>query len=169
MIKRKLAVRKDAQIPRNIACILQYHIPEFHRIFKGDKEGLHSPYTLVLAGKHRVGKTMPHLVLSFGKVLSNGLPGNRPIFSRIIIPDIDIVARAIEGNPIRPEPGNPVILGIFIKEVPPRIVGNYGTEILYSQVISPGYGNIRLGNYIFSVFIIKITILHRSSSRFSNA
>jgi hypothetical protein len=115
---------------------------------------------LVVAAEFGIGKSMSANILGFAQVLAHRLPGNGPILSRLIIPQINIMTGPIEGNAIGAKTGNALKLGPFVKGISSGVMGEDRAHILDPQVIGPGNGYIRSFNDIFTIWIVKISVFH---------
>jgi hypothetical protein len=165
MMKGEFQIPEDAQVPPLTGLVAKPYIPKFHRIVRGDKEGLLPPDTPVNALVCTVGKAVAAGIagsLGIGGVqgLSHRLPGQGPVIPAVVIPDIDIVAGPVHGHPVGPEPGNPVVFRGFIKKIAPGGMVKHPAHIPDTDIISPGNRHIDPVYHVFPVFIVKISVLH---------
>jgi hypothetical protein len=103
---------------------------------------------------------MPDLVISLGKILTDGLPGDRPVISRIVVTYIDVVARPIQWDAVLPETGDSMVLGRLVKGITTSIVGDHCAQIFHTDIVRPRYGDVRLLDHIFTIPVVKVSIPH---------
>jgi hypothetical protein len=167
MVKGEFQIPEDTQVPHPAGFVGKPDIPKFHRIIRGDKEGLFPPKAAIDALVLAVGKAVPADVLGrlgIGGIrsLSHGLPGQGPVIPGIVIPDINIMTGPVHGHPIGPEPGNPVVFRGLIKKVAPGGMVKDPAHIPDANIISPGNWYVDSVYDILPVFIVKVSVLHGS-------
>ena len=126
----------------------------------GMKSELLRLHPLVGAGKPGVGQAVPDLVACRGEVLADRLPGDRPVFAGLVIPQVDIVTRPVERHAVRSEAGDAVMFGGAVKRVAAGVLRDHGAQVPDAQVIRPGDRDIRPLDHVFAIFVIEITIAH---------
>jgi hypothetical protein len=103
---------------------------------------------------------MADLVASFRKVLPDGLPGDGPVFARLVVTHIYVMAWAVKGHTVLPEACNAVMFCALVERVSPGVVRNHCAEIFHPEVVGPGNWHVRAFNDVFPSFIIKMAVLH---------
>jgi hypothetical protein len=141
--------------------VFEGYIPELHRVFQRDKQGLFPGNASIVTLIGTIGKALPTDVSGFIQILTHRLPRQAPVFPGVIIPDIDIMPGSIHRHPIRPKPGNPMVFRGFIEKITSRSMVKHPAEVPYPNIIRPGYGHINPVYHILPMFRIKITITHR--------
>jgi hypothetical protein len=96
-----------------------------------------------------------------GKTLANRLPGKAPVISGFVVPYIHIMARPVQGNTVRPEPGNSVKFRALVKKVTPGSVVKNPAQIIYADIVGPGNWHINTIYNIFPIGLVKIPIIHK--------
>ena len=71
---------------------------------------------------------------------------------------------AVHGNPIGPEPGDPVVFRGLVEQVTSGGVVEHAVQILQADVVGPGDRQIHPVDDILPVLIVKISITHRFPS-----
>src|SRR5690606_2952521 len=89
-----------------------------------------------------------------------------PVLPRGIVPQVDVVARAVQGHPVGAKTCNAVMLRRFEKGIAAAVVGDHCAEILYTKVVRPGNWDIWTLDHILPVRIVKIAVPHASSPLF---
>ncbi len=143
LMVRELGVRKYAQRAGLRRLILQRQIPQFHRFPSGYKQGLGGGDPMADALVHGVAQPMTASVVP--QIPAAGLHQYSPVSSS---QKVNIVPRAIHGYAIRPKPGDTVVLWALVKQVAPGSMVDYGGQILYAEIIGPGYRHIHPVNDI---------------------
>ena len=166
MVKGKFQIGEHRELPLSVRGVFQLHVPQLHRIVHGHHQRLAGLDSLITALIHRIAHTMAAGIFPCVQRLSHRLPGNAPVISVFCIPQIHIVARTVHGHRISPESGNPVIFRRLVKQIASGCVVYYHAHVPEAQIICPGYGQIHPVNYIFSFFIVKMSILHKNTFPF---
>jgi hypothetical protein len=163
MMEGKFGISVHAEFPLTAGIVPEADIPEFYRIFQGDKKGLFPPNAGIFALVFDIGKAVAAGICGGIQVFAYGLPGDRPVFPGFIVPDVDIVAGPVHGYAVGAETGNPVEFGAFVKKVAPRGMVKNAAKVPYADVIGPGNRDIDPVYYIFSRILVKISVFHRDS------
>ena len=158
MMEAELQIRKDRQFPLPPAVVSQLQVPDLHRVVHGDKKRLARVDAAVVAAVVHVAQAVPagEMLLR----LAHRLPGDAPVISALLIPQIKIVAGAVHRHAVRPEAGDPVVFRAFIDQISPRRVVKNAHHVSRSDIVGPGYGQIHPVDHIFSPCIVKMAVLH---------
>ena len=161
VMEGKLQIRKNTDFPLSAVLIPDRHIPDLHRILHGHRHLLGCGDSPVSAFVDRVGHAMPAAVFCLIQRLSYRLPGNAPVISILIVPQIHIMSRPVHGNGVPPEARDPVILRGLIKDIPSGSVVQNSAHIPDPQIVGPGNRQIHPVDHIFFVFIVKMPVPHK--------
>ena len=80
---------------------------------------------------------MTTYILELIERLSHRLPGQAPVITIRIIAKIHLVAGSVQRNTVGSESCDSVGLGIAAEHVASRVVGDYRSRVLCSQVVGP--------------------------------
>jgi hypothetical protein len=83
-----------------------------------------------------------------------------------VLIDIKILSSIIHRYVIVPVSGKSSQSCIFIETISSGCIGNDGKELFATQVVDPWIWSSGIGNYIFSVFIVKMPVFHFKAARF---
>ncbi len=108
MVEAELQIGVNGQMAGLAVSVAQLHIPDFHGIVHGHKQGLLGVNIAVVAVILHIAQAVTAGVVLLG--LGHRLPGNAPIVSGIVVPKVDIVSGAVHGNAVGAEAGDAVIL-----------------------------------------------------------
>ena len=158
LVVGELGVGVHAQPPLPPGRVFQRQIPQLHVLPPGDEQGLGGADPVAGALVHRVAQPVAAAVVL--QRPSAGLPGHRPVLPRLIIPDVDIVARAVHGHAVGAEAGDAVVLRALVKEVAPGGMVDHRGHVLHAQVIGPGHGHVHPVNDVLPLFLVKVSIFH---------
>jgi len=117
--------------------------------------------SIIVAQKPGVREAVTALIAGPGQILPDGLPGDRPIISGLLVPEVDVVSRPVQRNAVLSKAGNTVVLCALMKGISTGIVGDHCAEVFDSEIVRPGDGDIRPFDDILSTFVVKISIPHR--------
>ena len=138
--------------------VFQGQIPQLHALPPGDKQGLGgadaAPDALV------DGIAQPVAAAVVLQRPAAGLPGHRPVLPRLVVPEVEVVPRAVHGHPVGAEPGDPVVLRALVEQIAPGGVVDHGAKLLHPQVVGPGHGHVHPVDDIFPPLHVKMSILH---------
>ena len=112
-----------------------------------------------IIGNHLcIAQTVAALAFVDGQILSHRLPGGRPVIFRVPVVKIEVTSGLVkvieyiaQYSAVCPGTGKAVAAGV---------IGDNCSIGGRTQVIHPGSRCVGMFNYIFAVFIIKITIVH---------
>ena len=135
VVEAELRVGVDGQSPRPIAHVLQSHVPDLHRVVHGHEQGLGGVDT-------PIGAQILHVPqpVSAGEMLlwlAHRLPGDGPIVSRVLVPEIHVVARPVHGHAVGPKAGDAMVFGALINEVSARRVVEHAIHVLGADIVGP--------------------------------
>ena len=160
LVVGELRVGADAEAPGPPALVDQGQIPQLRPLPPGDKQRLGRPYAPAAALVYRVAQPVAAPVIP--QIPPAGLPGDAPVFPRLVVPEIEVVPRPVHGDPVGPEAGDPVVLGAPAEEVAPGGVVDHGAQLLHPQIVGPGDGHVHPVDDIFPLLLVKVSILHGS-------
>ena len=104
---------------------------------------------------------------SFIQGLTHRLPGDAPVITVLIIPEIYIMPGTVHGHSVWPEACDPVILRRPVKHIAARRVIHDGAQILHTNVIRPGNRQVHTIDHIFPLLIVKMSVSHAIPSLIS--
>ena len=162
----KLRIAEHADLPRTVCHVLQGDPPYFMGGTHRHIVQRPAADSVVLAHEFRIAGTVVAFRLILLQRLFYRLPAGAPEISGFLIPQVDIPARFIKLVECIPQ--DPSGSSALHKAVSAGIHRNDRTVIRGSQVIRPGTRGVRIGDDIFSGFLVKVSVLHfRSSSVWS--
>lgn len=109
----KFGIGPDAEEMGPARGVFRFQAPQFHRLPLGDKQGLgrlDPPAAACIDGV-----TQPVAAPVALQIPVAGLPGNRPVFPGLVVPEVKVVPGPVHGHAVGPEAGDPVVLWAFIK------------------------------------------------------
>jgi len=159
--KAELHGRKEREIDRLFAQVGDLHPPDFQIFAERDKEEGLGPDAGIGGADDAVAHAMAAGVL-FG-VMAGGLPRRRPESAAFVVAQVDEPPAGIEGDVVVAVAGQPAQAGIAIKRVAAGGVGDDAEILFTAEIVNPGQGGIRPGDDIFTLFVVKITIVHSCS------
>ena len=140
--------------------VAQLYIPDLHGIVHGHEQLLLGVDAGVVAVVFDIAQAVAAGVVLPG--LAHGLPGDRPVVAAVLIPQVNVVARAVHGDAVGAEAGDPVVFRGLVQQIASRGVVEYAVHILQADVVGPGNRHIHPVDYIFPIGIVKISVPHSS-------
>ena len=113
----------------------------------------------ILGLKLGIGSSVADHIFVGGKVLSNRLPGQRPVIPGLIVAKVDITSRLVKL--IKYITKDTSVCTGLCETVTSRIVGYDGTILRRSQIVGPGSRCIRSLDHILFCGFVKKTVTHR--------
>ena len=98
VMKRELRVGEDADLAAGDVRVANFHIPEFHVVIERDEQRLLGMQVTIVAGESRIRKTMAAFVERLLQILADRLPGDRPVFARLIVAQVNVVAGPVRAG-----------------------------------------------------------------------
>ena len=122
---------------------------------QGDEEQ-HAGFHAVLgAGDARVAHAVAALV-AVQRCLAR-FPAGRP--HRVAVLDVEVASAVVHGHAVIAVARDAAELGILVEAVASGRIGYQGEEIFIAQVVDPGPGRLRVGDDVFAVRVVKVTVL----------
>jgi len=96
----------------------------------------------------------------FKDVALGRLPAGRPELVAVVVAEVDVAAAEVEGNLVVAIAADAAKACIAKERIAAGGVRNDAEVGLTAQVIHPGQRSVRLGNYVFPIAIVEISVLH---------
>ncbi len=154
----KFRVSGQSKIPRFPGMIADGERPYFVGLSEGNIIKRFGGNPVIFSCHFGISYAVAAFALIEFQIFPNGLPGSRPVVSGIVIPNIYIASRLVEM--IEYIAQYPSICAGLGKTIAAGIVGNDRPVFRRTKVIYPGSRSVWPFNYIFPIFIIKISIFH---------
>ncbi len=158
LVVRKFRVGVHAEGAGPVPGVLQRQVPQLHILPPEDEQGLGGADAVSGTLIHRVAQPVAAAVIL--RRSAAGLPGDGPIFPRLVVAQVDVVPGPLHGNAVGPEADDPVVFRAFVKEVAPGGVVGHGAQVLHPQVVGPGDGHVDAVDHILSLFLVKVSTFH---------
>ena len=158
LVEAELQIGKDGQASGPSAGVSQAQIPDLHRVVHGDKEGLGGLDAAVIALIAHIAQAV-----AAGEMLlrlAHRLPGDAPVVAALLVPQVEIVARAVHGHAVGPETGDAVVLRALIDQIAPGRVVEHAHHVPGADVVGPAHGQIHPVDHIFPICVVKMAVLH---------
>ena len=97
------------------ALIGKDNVPKLHVVVQWNEQRLLRMDAVIAATEFRIGQTVAAYMLCLVKVLAHRLPGDRPEFTRIVIPNIHVVPRPIQRDCVGAESRDATPLGRLVE------------------------------------------------------
>ena len=115
MMEGEFDVAKNAQPSWLMVIVLYLDVPQLYIVFEGDEQRLLGFDPLVITQEFGIRKAVAALVIRLGEILPDRLPGNRPKFAGVVVPQIDIMTGPVERYSVLTEASDPMMFGVFVK------------------------------------------------------
>ena len=158
LMEAELQIGIDRETAWSFIIIAKGDIPDLHRIVHGHKKSLSCINAAIVAVIFHIAQAVPAGVMLLR--LAHRLPGDGPVITGILIPQIDIMPGPVHRNAVGAKAGNAVILGAFIEQIAPGCVVENPVHVPGADVIGPGHRQIHPVDHIFSTFVVKMAVLH---------
>ncbi len=96
----------------------------------------------------------------FPEVFAHRLPTAGPEIATLFVTEINVTAGLVHGNGIKPHTDEAPHATGFVKTVSAGIIGNDGAVFGGTEIIAPGFRCVGAVNYIFMIFIVKMSKFH---------
>ncbi len=166
MPKTPFGIREERKVAFLAGKVLHLNLPDLQRAVNRDKDPVVGFYPVILTFKTGITQPVPANRPVLLKGLGHRLPGGGPIVPALVVVEVNIPARPVHGDTVKPEPQHPPAFRRTVERVSRRIIGNNCAIIHRAQVINPRHGRIRPFNYILPPLIVEISISHPNPSPF---
>lgn len=122
---------------------------------RGDEKEHFGPQAVLFTRDAGIAHSMPARIEIQGRAA--GFPAGIP--DRIAVLDIEVAASAVHRHTVVAVAQNAAEAGVTAETVAARRIGNQGKEVIGAQIVDPGPGRCRVGDDVFPLRIVEMTVL----------
>ena len=135
LMKGELHIGIHAQAARATGAVLQGYVPQLHRLAAGDEHRLRCGYAAAAALVYTVAQPVAAAIIC--KIPAARLPGDRPVFAGIVVPQVYVVPGAIHGHAVGAKARHTPMLRAFVEHIPAGGVVQDCAEVFHTQIVRP--------------------------------